>query len=277
MVVLWQKKRMVLLLGILSGILVSLTFIRPYEDEVTLAYLVLQLSGARGTFALYCSLTDLVRFMLCMMPNVLAIMVLGNRLYQHFCTASVYVFSRCPDRLSWYRKSLAELLGSVFLFETVFVAAAVLAAAPRCRISVDGGDMLLLGFHVLIYLLWIFGWALLANLLAIRVGSSRAFMAVMTVQAFCTAALAMVSVLEKKQMQKAFITRLLWFDPVAHTVLSWHQGAPFAKELANSRYALSPVVSVVLFFLLDIGIVLAGGVLIRRQDMLSENRETEEG
>lgn len=276
MVVLWQKKSMVLLLGIVSGILVSLTFVRPYEDEITLAYLVLQLSGARGTFALYCSLTDLVRFMLCMIPNVLAIMVLGNQLYRHFCTASIYVFSRCPNRLAWYGKLLVPLFTQVLVFETAFVTAAVLTALPRCRIAVSRGDVRLLCLHVLIYVLWISGWVLLTNLLAIRFGSSRSFMMVMTVQALCTAALALIHVLEKKQTSKSVIERLLCINPVAHTVLCWHQGAPFAKELADSRYALNPTVSVLLLLLFLAVVILAGGVIIQKQDLLSENRETEE-
>lgn len=277
MVAFWQKKRMILLLGVLSGVLISLTFVRPYQDEITLSYLVLQLSGARGTFALNCSLTELVRFMLCMIPNVLVIMVLGNRLYRHFCTASVYVFSRCPDRLIWYQKSLAGLFGQVVLFEAVFAAAAVLAALPRCRITVSPGDVRLLGFHVLIYVLWLFGWVLLTNLLAVCFGSSRSFMAVMTVQAFCTAVLAGIRFLEIKQVSEHVIMWLLAMNPVAHTVLSWHRGAPFADELAESRYALSPIGSAVLFVLLDIGIMAVGGIFIRRRDLLSDDRETEEG
>ncbi|MBD5466647.1 MAG: hypothetical protein HDR21_00670 [Lachnospiraceae bacterium] len=277
MVVVWYKKSMVILLGIISGILVSLAFIRPYQDEIPLAELVLQLSGARGTFALGCSLTELVRFMLCMVPNVLIVMVLGNQLYRHFCTASIYVFSRCPNRLAWYRNSLVPLFAHVLLFKVVFVAGAVLAAMPRCRIMVSRGGVLLLGAHVLIYLLWIFGWVLLTNLLAIGLGSSRAFLIVMTVQALCTASLAIIGVLEKKQMSQNVIERLLWFNPVAHTVFSWHQGAPFTKELAESRYALNLGFSAVLLLLFDTAIVVLGGIFVKNRDLLSENRETEEG
>lgn len=277
MVVLWQKKRMVFLLGILSGILVSIGFVRPYQDEVTLTYVVLQLSGARGDFAMGSSLTELVGFMLRMVPNMLVIMVMGSQLYQHFCTASIYVFSRCPSRLAWYGKSLVPLFTHLFLFEGTFVAAAVLAALPKCRITVSAGDVRLLGFHVVIYLLWLFGWVVLTNLIAIKLGSSPAFITVMTVQALCTAALALVNFLERRQMQADIIEWLLCCNPVAHTVLSWHQGAPFEKELAGSRYALNPIISLALFFLLDIVIVWAGGILIQRQDLLSENLETEEG
>lgn len=276
MVSLWQKKTM-LFMGCMSGVLVSLTFIRPYPSEITLAELVLQLSGARGMFALGTSLTELVRFMLCMAPNMLVIMAAGMQLYRHFCTAGVYVFSRQPNRLLWYKKSLLMLLVRVFLYEISFAAAAVLAALPRCHVMFSAGGFYLLGIHVLVYLLWIYLWSLLMNLLAIKFGSSRAFTSVILVQALCVASLAVAGSLEKRQTPMDVIAKILWWNPAAHTVLSWHQSGFLTKELAGSRYGFSLSVSVLLLSVLNVAAILAGGILIQRHDLLTENRETEEG
>lgn len=272
----WQTKRMMILFGVISGGLVSLAFVRPYEKEIALAELVLQLSGARGAFAMGCTLPDLVRFMLRMVPNMLVVMMLGSQLYRHFCTASVYVFSRYPNRLQWYLKSLASLLANVCFFELIFVTSTVLAAMPRYRILFSKSGVLLLGFHALIYTAWIFGWVLMTNLFAIRLGSSRSFMAMMTAQAVCTATLAFVRIFERNGMSAEFIKLFIEINPVAHTVLSWHQGAPFGEALAHSRYDLSPLATIMLLIILDIVIVLAGAAVAGRYDLLSENRETEE-
>ena len=48
MVICIMKKRVVILIGILSGICISLGFIRPFDGVITLSELVLQLSGSRG-------------------------------------------------------------------------------------------------------------------------------------------------------------------------------------------------------------------------------------
>lgn len=272
----WQTKRMMILFGVISGSLVSLAFVRPYEKEIALAELILQLSGARGTFAMGCSLPDLVRFMLCIVPNLLVVMMLGSQLYRYFCTASVYVFSRHPNRLQWYLKSLAPLFANICFFELAFVLAAVLTAMLRYHILFSKGGVLLSGFHALLYIAWIFGWVLTTNLLAIRHGSSRSFMTVMTAQAVCTAVLAFVRIFEKNGVSAEFIRLFIAINPVAHTVLSWHQGALFGEALAHSRYGLSPLATIMLFIILDIVIVLTGAVVTVRYDLLSENRETEE-
>ncbi len=273
----WQSQKGMILFGIVSGILVSLAFVRPYEEEITLARVVLQLSGARGAFELGCSLSELVRFMLCTVPNMLVMMLLGSQMYRQFCTASVYVFSRYPNRLFWYLRSLLQLFANVCFFELTFVLSVVLAVMPRCRILFDPSGACLLGFHVLLYAGWIFGWTLLTNLLAIRLGSSRSFMTVMSIQAVCTALLALVGVLEKKEVPEAAVKLFVRLNPVAHTVLSWHRGMLFEKELAHRRYGwLSPAASMMLFVLLDAVVILAGGVMICRYDLLMGDREAEE-
>lgn len=65
------------LIGILSGICISLGFIRPFDGVITLSELVLQLSGSRGELSMSCNLVELIGFMLRMMPNYIMILVLG--------------------------------------------------------------------------------------------------------------------------------------------------------------------------------------------------------
>ena len=47
-----HEKRVVILIGILSGICISLGFIRPFDGVITLSELVLQLSGSRGELSM---------------------------------------------------------------------------------------------------------------------------------------------------------------------------------------------------------------------------------
>ena len=51
-----HEKRVVILIGILSGICISLGFIRPFDGVITLPELVLQLSGSRGELSMSCNL-----------------------------------------------------------------------------------------------------------------------------------------------------------------------------------------------------------------------------
>ena len=246
-----HEKRVVILIGILSGICISLGFIRPFDGVITLSELVLQLSGSRGELSMSCNLVELIGFMLRMMPNYIMILVFGNKLYGHFCTASIYVFSRCPNRMKWYGKELLQLINLICIFELVFLSTTAIASVLRYQV---------------IFMLWNFTLVLLVNLLAINIGSSAAFTLVMVVQMTCTAALSIINILTKMQIKQDIIYVFLWLNPVAHTVLGWHRSTLLEVELANSRYSLNLVTSIT---------VLMGGQLIQKKDLLAEDMEME--
>lgn len=176
-----HEKRVVILIGILSGICISLGFIRPFDGVITLSELVLQLSGSRGELSMSCNLVELIGFMLRMMPNYIMILVFGNKLYGHFCTASIYVFSRCPNRMKWYGKEMLQLINFICIFELVFLSTTAIASVLRYQVIFSVGGFILLGCHALIFMLWNFTLVLLVNLLAINIGSSAAFTLVMVV------------------------------------------------------------------------------------------------
>jgi len=272
-----HEKRVVILIGILSGICISLGFIRPFDGVITLSELVLQLSGSRGELSMSCNLVELIGFMLRMMPNYIMILVFGNKLYGHFCTASIYVFSRCPNRMKWYGKEMLQLINFICIFELVFLSTTAIASVLRYQVIFSVGGFILLGCHALIFMLWNFTLVLLVNLLAINIGSSAAFTLVMVVQMTCTAALSIINILTKMQMKQDIIYVFLWLNPVAHTVLGWHRSTLLEVELANSRYSLNLVTSILIPALFCIVTVLMGGQLIQKKDLLAEDMEMETG
>ena len=83
------------LLAVMAGIFLSISYVNPYEGKIFLSELVLQLSGSRGEFVLnYKNALELVEVAMRLLPCVIMEVFLGIALYWHFCTASVYVFSR---------------------------------------------------------------------------------------------------------------------------------------------------------------------------------------
>lgn len=271
----YHKKRVVILLAVFSGICISIGFVRPFENVITLSDLVLQLSGSRGDFSMQCNLVELIGFMLRMMPNYIIILLWGNKLYSHFCTASIYVFSRCPDRIKWYRKALLPLIKTICIFEVLFLNTIIVVAALRYEVIFSVGGFVLLGCHFLIFILWNFALVLLVNVIAIKVGSSTAFTLVMVAQMTCTAALSTINILTHMKAAQAVIDILLWINPIAHTVLGWHRSPLLTTELINSRYSLNLTASILLHALFCIITVVIGGLLILKKDLLAEDIEME--
>ncbi len=271
----YHKKRVVVLLALFSGIYLSFGFVRPFEKVITLSELVLQLSGSRGEFSMHCNLVELTSYMLRMMPNYIMILLWGNKLYSNFCTASIYVFSRCPDRVAWYRKALMPLVETVCIFEIILLVTTVMTAVLRYKVIFSTGGFILLGYHALLFMLWNFALVLLVNVIAIHTGSSTAFTLVMAVQMTCIAALGIINVLTRMNAREGLIDIFLWLNPIAHTVVGWHRSPLLTAELANSRYSLNLTVSILIPALLCIITVVTGGLVIQKKDLLAADIEME--
>ena len=92
-----KRERIALVtIAVLGGCFLSITYVNPYHHTISLAELVLQLSGSRGNIPMGFSMNELLLLTMRMVPDYLMEMYLGTMLYKHFCTASVYVFSRYP-------------------------------------------------------------------------------------------------------------------------------------------------------------------------------------
>ena len=255
------------------GVWISVAYIRP-DGPIPLSMLVLQLSGSRGTFPLGTSLIELLWFSLRLVPGFVFQALAGIRLYRNYCTASIYIFSRLPDRLRWYRKAVGEIVGCTALYELAFLGAVLVAAAVRFPIVFDAAGTALLAYHFLIYTLWLCAATLLVNLIAIFRGSSSAFVLVTGGQLLCVTFFLALQLREPPVLSPWQLFVLHW-DPAARLVLSWQVGVwPLAFAQDTPYPPLLAERSVLYLFIFCLAIVIAGGVIVRRHDLLVTDVES---
>ena len=264
-----MKRLLFLLLAIPFGVWLSFSYINPYGGSITLSELVLQLSGARGTFALGLTLNDLLDFTLRLVPVLVFQALAGTLMYQYYCTASVYVFSRIERRTAWYRRELGALAVKAFAYLALMLLSALITALVRWHIIWDAAGVRLLLYHFLIWSLWTLVATLAVNLTAIYLGNSAAFAVVAGIQV-ASIALLMVA----KQFEKSADTyvAVLRANPVTCLVLSWQQSrfdcAGYGIYLEDSLAGL--IIAALL-------IALIGAALVKRHDLLVNNAESAGG
>ena len=125
------RLRMLFLTGVLGGISLSVLYINPYGGEISLSEALLQLSGSRGDFPMGFAMTEMVSFSLRLLPAYLFELFFGIMLYRHFCTASIYIFSRYPKRVRWYFRECLALGGGALLFQVLLVRSAAVPPVHR--------------------------------------------------------------------------------------------------------------------------------------------------
>lgn len=271
------RYRPLFLTAIGGGAYLSLMYINPYNGVIRLSEAILQLSGSRGGFALGFSYSELAAFAMRLFPGFLFELYAGIMVYRHFCTASVYVFTRYPHRIKWYLREAGRLGGAVCMFNTLLLAAAILTTAVRYEIRADSTGVLLLAYHFLIHSLWMYGMALSVNLLAIYFGSGAAYAMVISAQLVCIVLLNLMDLFEKYCDGRLTYEDVLIWNPIAHLVLGWHDcdAENIDRALTSPDIRMDLNGSLMLFFLFGILLTSAGALIIERHDLLVSDSETE--
>lgn len=270
-----HKRYYILAGGMLGGIYLSYTFINPYFGNITLSEAILQLSGSRGEFPLDTGMLGLLLLTMRILPGYVFMMFSGVLLYRHFCTASIYVFSRQVNRIKWFDKEVFLLGMYCILFEAIVCGAAILTALLRYQILWDKAGVALLGIHILLYSLWLFSGTLFINIAALKVGSSTAFFIFAAVQTICIAALGILNTIPELPENQSAIRFFLLINPISRMVLGWHTGKQaYLKEALHAKYdVLFFPQSILLWIALALLIVFVGKYVISRHDLLTADPE----
>lgn len=262
------RMKITLLLAVIGGIFLAFVYVNPYTGSILLSEFVLQLSGSRGEFALGNSLSELLDFSMRMLPGYIFCAFIGTELYQSFCTASVYIFSRHPSRLGWYVKEVWGVLSAAALFMVFQCIVALITTFVRYDVIVDGAGVGLMIYHLVIYISWLFSVAMLINLLAIHLGGEAAYISVIGGH------LVLVALLFFLNDDSLPILRCV--NPVSHLVIAWHKStSELLNSVLNTAYQNLYLEGTLSFMLLiSVIVTVAEGVVIKKHDLLISNMET---
>lgn len=262
----------IILLGICCGALLSLAYINPYYNEILFSELVLQLSGSRGNIVLGVSPPELLSFCAELTPYFLFELYIGTNLYRHFCTASVYIFSRATNRIVWYLKESITIIFLAMLYLSSLLLTSTIVAAFRYEIRWDSLGFVLFISHAAIYTCWIYTMTLLVNLLSIVFGSEIAFVLTLGGQSIMVMLLALLRVFENNYSHFQVAIKV---NPISRLIIGWQSLFFDSSQIAfgSQGYGLSIITSLELIFVLSIFVFVSGAVLVYKLDIITADFE----
>lgn len=202
----------------------------------------------------------------------------GTYIYRHFCSASVYYFSRCDNRVRWFFKEAASLYAYVILYLSIMVLSGTLLFLCFGGVAFNAGSILLLGYYLLLHSLWLFTVTLLTNIAAIKFGSSGGFITMASIQLFfLTAYVPLERFLDFSERESLHLkTLVLKCNPISHLVLVWHSSKQKALDELINRFEIdfSFRESIALFLILTILSVILGCRIVKKHQIISINQET---
>lgn len=198
------------------------------------------------------------------------IIVFSTYIYRHFCNSSVYIFSRCNNRIIWYIKECLKLLGFVVLGNIMVLTGFTITAVLGCGITFSQGSMLLVGLYLLVYSLWIFASVLLANILSIKINSAIGNVITMGLLLFSTILLGSINY---QNITSEDILKLR-LNPMSYSILSWYKvkinGEIWSGEI---EYACGPWIGVAFLGGCCLAVLVAGAIFIQRMDITKNSTE----
>ncbi|MBR2038280.1 MAG: hypothetical protein IKA09_11240 [Lachnospiraceae bacterium] len=256
-------------ISVLGGLFLSLMYINPFWGRITLSELILQLSGSRGEFPLGTSVTELIAFSMRMFPNNIFIIVFGTLMYKHFCTASVYVFTRQTNRITWYTKEVCYLALYTFIFQLVTASVAILVTIVQYDVIWNKSGFVLVAFHIALQSFWLYMLTLTMNIIAIKSGSNFAFLMVAGIQILCIALLGFLQIAENTSQN------LIIMNPITRIILGWHSDPhQWFEDVLNPKYnVLFFSHSFIMLGVLAGIITIFGFYVIGKHDLLIEDTE----
>ncbi len=262
-----MKKQVIatLIFAVASGTLLTIAYVKPYSRTLSLTTLILQFSGSRGTLPLEAYLTDLIDLFLKMFPGMIFECWFGVQFYRHFCTASIYVFSRQSHRVQWYLQEVTVIGGAAIGYLLFQTGTALGISLIEYQVTKEHVGILFL--HVVSQFLWIFAMTVLVNLVSIRLGSNGAFGLVIGGQ---TVLIALLAVGKKAPL-------LIQCNPIARLILQWQRGiSRLTGDLDIPEYVhLFFGTSLLYLFLICAVVIVAGCLIVNFCDLLILDRETD--
>jgi hypothetical protein len=246
-----------IIIAIFFGVFLALEYTGNYIGVFKLSNLIPQLSGSKGFRP---SWTEMVSLALRFLPGNVLLNFLGIKIYRHFCTASVYVFTRYTKKVRWYLREIIAVAVTCLFFLIVLVASVIAFILIRYDLKFDMAGLQLSLYHIAIHALWLFSMTLLVNIFFILGGSEFAFGIIIGIQSVFLACLHFAfNALENASGSWLYQT-MLAVNPISHLIIGWHS----VGELKDS---------VLYMIILALIVTIVGAILVHRKDLILNDIE----
>ena len=260
-----MKKRLFLLpLAALFGMALAYSYINPSNASITVSEVILQLTGSRGSFRLGINFTELIQFIIRLVPSFVFQALFGITLYKHYCIASVYVFSRMINRTRWYLKNIFAMALMSIIYYFAILIAAVITTSIRWELIWDCGAAKTIINYIIIWSGWNYIYALLVNVISIYLGSGLSFTIVLVIQTVLISSLRILTIFDDNSIIKYILMRI---NPITCLIFCLQTDR---ENLIKGIYFED---SILFVCVLSVAIIVLGGIIIKKRDLLISGEE----
>lgn len=202
-------------------------------------------------------------------PFFMFIIIFSTYIYRNFCNSSVYVFSRCENRVKWYMKEILKLLLFTWANAMMILAGYIITAVVGNKLAFRTDSIFLVVRYLIIYTLWSFSIVLLANIISILKNGILGNIVAISIPIIVTVCLMTVNFEKLKGMEWK---KLIW-NPCAYLVFGWYNVKIENKQIIGSMSrGLSIQRGYLMFAAISLIVVIVGAAVVQQIDIM-DNKE----
>lgn len=217
-----------------------------------------------------------INFIYYFIPILIFQILYGTYIYRHFCSASIYYFSRTENKIRWYIRQVFELFFLSLFYVILLLGSSIASALVFNDVVFSKTNIVLAFYFLVIYVLFVFVTTNLINVLSIAFSGSVAFIIVDTIQILSMALFVLTDMTSENEIAKKNLFILL--NPLTHLVLRVHTGI---NEEMSSLYSTYGVIgrgfdfniSVFVYLIFMLISLILGCVVVRKKDVIVNSEQ----
>ena len=201
----------------------------------------------------------------------------ATNIYKHFCSASIYFFSRNANRIKWYLKEVTNIYLNSIIFLTVICISEKLFIYMFTTIKIDDGAVIIAIYYIAIYSIYLLSTTLAINIVSILFGSNIGFAIVQGIVLLSVSIFFILGNYVKDNFITEKVKFLIKGNLIANLIF------PFHSSKINSINNLINIKSIdfdlnysILYYLIIcIVVIVFGGYVVEKYEFIINNKEME--
>ncbi len=214
------------------------------------------------------------------LPFIVFQILFGTFIYRHYCTASVYFFSRNSNRSRWYVKEMAKLAGFSFMYTAAYMLSCIFMVSMRLDVTIGYESVVLLAAYICLTAMWLYITTGIINIISIAASNIAGFAIMETIQ------IVMISLLliwdkwlplvtsdtvtaEMVQHNASFLR----LNPVSHIVVAWHSSVIADVDEVINRFNIQYdlLESFTFFIMISVITIIIGVQVVKKHDYINSD------
>lgn len=211
------------------------------------------------------------------MPLFVFQIFFATHIYKHFCSASVYYFSRNINRINWFLKEVLKIYANTVIYLVTMCASEMIIIRMFSTITVDCSAIIIALYYIFIYSLYLMATTLAINVASIIFSSNIGFITVQSIILLSISIFFLLGNYIKDDIITEKIILLLKSNMIANLIFSIHSSRiENINDLINIKginFDLN--FSIIYYLVLCVTIIIIGCLVVEKHEFITNSKEIE--